>query len=234
MPQRSSDLVETYAARALGTGALAVVLLAIAGILIPFRGESGTPLVIVLGVLGLGLLGYAIFCLIKSRGVASFKLDCPMCGASNGFEVAPTEDVICRECHRTIPMRDGKVLPLKQISCGACGESNWYSDRTKSLICEACGREIAIATHSQDPVAHYAVQDDTRPYELVLIAFEQGTDDLVEALQSLLGTNRSQVRTLMTDLPSVVLTNIPRQKAEMLRNELSHLGAALEARPVGG
>ena len=233
MPQRSSDLVETYTARAMGTGALAVVLLALGGVMFAFRGDSGLPLAIVLLVMGAGSLGYALFSLAQTRKVGSHKLDCPMCGATNGFEAAPTSDVICRQCHRTIPIQGGKILPLRQVSCGACQESNWYSERTKSLLCEACGKEIAIAQGGS--AAQYATTyDDARPYELVLVAFEHASDDLVEALQRALGTNRAAVRNLLTDLPSVLITNVPRQKAEILRNELSHLGAMVEARPVGG
>ncbi len=68
----------------------------------------------------------------------------------------------------------------------------------------------------------------------MLTAFERADDDLIQALQESLGITRTQVRGLLTDLPSVLLTNVPRQKAEILRNELSHLGAMVEARPVGG
>ena len=232
MPQRSSDLVETHIARALGTGGLGAIVLVAGLVMFAFRGDSGTPLAVVLLSIGVALLAYAAFCLVKSRGVSSFKLACPMCDASNGFEAMPTTDVVCRECHRTIPIENGRLMPLRQISCGACDESNWYSDRTKHLLCEACGREIAIA--QQGPgAAIYGVADDARPYELVLIAYEQGHDDLVDALQQLLGVNRAQVRDLLTNLPSVVLTNVPRQKAEMLKAELSRTGAALEARPLG-
>lgn len=234
MPQRSSDIVETYLARTLGVGALAVVFLALGGVMFAFRGDSGTPLAVVLLLIGVGCLAYALYSFVKSRAVSSYKMECPMCGATNGFESAPESDVVCRQCHRTIPIEKGVVLPLKQISCGACQESNWYSDHTKILICEACGREIAIARPGGEFGATYAVQDDARPYEVVLVAFEHATDELIEALQHRLGTNRSHVRTLLTDLPSVVLTNVPRQKAELLRSELSHLGAAVEARPVGG
>lgn len=233
MPQRSSDLVETYMARALGIGALALLVLGAATIMFIFRGDSGLALAIVLFVIGFGLLAYALFSLAKSRRVSAFKVVCPMCGATNGFETAPTGDVICSQCHRTIPIENGKVLPMKQISCGACNESNWYSDHTKVLLCEACGREIAIA-RAGETQPMYAVQDDARPYELVLVAYEPGHDDLADALQTRLGINRTQVRTLLTELPSVLLTNVPKAKAEMLRNELSRTGAALEARPVGG
>lgn len=232
MPQRSSDLVETYMARTLGAGALGLVFLALGGVMFANRGDSGTPLAVVLFVIAGGLILFAAFCLVKSRGVAAFKLNCPMCGATNGFESAPTSDVSCRECHRKIPIENGQVLPLQQVSCGACGESNWYSDHTKSLICEACGREIAIARPDHS-APMYAVQDDARPYELVLVAYEPGHDDLADALQRVLGINRAQVRTLLSELPSVILTNVPRQKAEMVRNDLAQTGAALEARPVG-
>lgn len=233
MPQRSSDLVETWVARALGAGGLGLVVLGLSVVMFIYRGDSGLALAIVLGVIAVSLLLFAAVAFFKSRKVGSFKLVCPMCGATNGFEAEPTADVVCSHCHRTIPIENGQVLPLKQVSCGACGESNWYSDKTKSLLCESCGREIAIASGGGNGGATYAVQDDARPYELVLIAYEQGHDDLVEALQRALGINRAQVRGLLTELPSVLLTNVPRQKAEILRNELSHYGAALEARPVG-
>lgn len=234
MPQRSSDLVETYVARALGTGALGLVILGLGVVMFIFRGDSGLALAVVLLVIASLLLSYAAFCVLKSRKVGSHKLVCPMCGATNGFEEAPTSDVVCRQCHRTIPIENGKLLPLKQVSCGACNESNWYSDRTKSLLCESCGREIAIAHSGDSSSATYAVQNDARPYELVLLAYEPGHDDLADALQELLGINRAQVRTILTELPSVLLTNVPKQKAEMVQKELAQTGAALEARPVGG
>ncbi len=139
------------------------MLLALGGVAFAFRGDSGGALAAVLLVLGAGCLFYALFSLAQTRKVGSYKMDCPMCGATNGFEAAPTSDVICRQCHRTIPIENGKVLPLKQVSCGACQESNWYSDRTKSLICESCGKEIAIA--SGGSAAQYAATyDDARPY----------------------------------------------------------------------
>ncbi len=232
MPQRSSDLVETYAARAIGAGVLALLFLGGGVFMFVNRGDSGLPLAIVLLLIGSGTLAYAIFSLVKTRGVSAHTVVCPMCGASNGFEAPPTSDVVCRGCHRTVPIENGRILPLKQISCGACGESNWYSDHTKTLLCEACGREIAIA-RPDGSAPMYAVQDDARPYELVLIAYEPGHDDLADALQERLGINRAQVRELLTALPSVLLTNVPRQKAEMLKAEFSHCGAALESRPVG-
>lgn len=232
MPQQSSDLVETHAARALGVGILSAVLLVLGGVMFAYRGDSGLPLALVLLALGAGCLGYALFSLAQTRRVGSHKVVCPMCGATNGFEAEPTSDVVCRGCHRTIPIQNGRILPLKQVSCGACQESNWYSERTKSLLCEACGREIAIAQGGG--ASYYATDEDSRPHELVLVAFEHATDELVQALQDALGASRAQVRGLLTDLPSVLLTNVPKQKAEMVRNELSHLGAAVEARPVGG
>ena len=234
MPQRSSDVVETYVARALGTGALALVLLGTGAVMFFYRGDSGLALAVVLLAIGGLLLAYSLFNLAKTRSVGSFKLVCPMCGVKNGFESMPERNVTCVQCHRTIPIENGKILPLRQISCGACHESNWYSDHTKILICESCGREIAIARPGQETGSMYAVQDDARPYELVLIAYEPGHDDLADALQELLGLNRAQIRAILSDLPSVILTNVPRQKAEIVRGELTQTGAALEARPVGG
>ncbi|RYG24903.1 hypothetical protein EON82_09125 [bacterium] len=235
MPQRSSDLVETYVARALGVGALAIVVIALSVFMFIFRGDSGTALAVVLGIIGAACLVYALYSFAKSRSVTAHTVKCPMCGAVNGFLEAPLTDVTCQECHRMIPIENGTILPLKQVSCGSCGESNWYSDRTKVLLCEACGREIAIARGGDttwDGRPAYAVQDDSRPYEVVLVAFGQNSDGLIDALQHSLGRSRVQIKDLMGQLPAVLVTNVPRQKAEILRNELSQHGAAVEARPL--
>ena len=219
-------------ARAFGTGGLALVALFAGGVMFAYRGDSGLPLAIVFLTIGILLLGYALFCVFRSRQVGAYKLQCPMCNAVNSFEAAPNEDVICRDCHRRIPIEGGKILPLQQISCGDCNESNWYSDRTKNLLCESCGREIAIARPDGNSSPMYAVNDDARPYDLVLIAYEPGHDDLAAALQELLGCNRAQIRSILTDLPSVLLSGVPRQKAEIVRGELMRYGAALETRPA--
>ena len=145
MPQRSSDLVETLMARAFGAGGLGLVALFAGGVMFAYRGDSGLPLAVVLLSIGVLILAYGAFCVFQSRKVGAYKLACPMCGEVNGFESAPTEDVICRGCHRRIPIENGRIMALQQISCGSCNESNWYSDRTKTLLCESCGREIAIA-----------------------------------------------------------------------------------------
>jgi ribosomal protein S27E len=236
MAQRSSDLVETYVARALGVGAVAVVFIALSVFMFVYRGDSGLALAIVLGVIGGSCLAYALYSFVKSRGVTAHNVKCPMCGSVNGFLQPPMSDVTCQECHRMIPIDNGAILPLKQVSCGSCGESNWYSDRTKVLLCESCGREIAIARPGGDTnwdgTPTYAVQDDSRPYEVVLLAFGQNSDGLITSLQHTLGRNRVQIKELMSQLPAVLVTNVPRQKAEILRSELSHHGAAVEARPV--
>lgn len=232
MPQRSTDLVETFVARALAAGGIGIVFLALSAVMFKFQGESGLSLAIVLGVIGLAAAAYAVFSFVKSRKVSAFKLDCPMCGAANGFAEMPNSDVICTGCHRTIPIMNGKLMPLKQISCGACGESNWYSDRTKTLLCEACGKEIAIASGSGEGGAQYAVPAEARPYQVLLTGYQQGSDDLVEALQELLNADRSGVRVLMTGLPSVLQTNVPRHVADRLAAELSQHGARVEVLPV--
>lgn len=235
-PQRSSDLVETYSARALAAGIGGLVALAVAVFFYIFRGDSnaGLPLAIVIAVIGVASIVFACVSLVQVKKVSSFKLTCPMCGATNGFAEMPASDVTCAQCHRTIPIEDGKILPLNQVSCNYCHESNWYSAHTKTLLCEACGREIAIARPDGSPEAHssFAVQDDARPYELVLSAYGRDTEGLIGALQQHFGLTRAQAKVIMGELPHVLVTNVPRQKAEMLRLELSRHEAAVEARPV--
>jgi uncharacterized protein YbaR (Trm112 family) len=236
--QRTSDLIEIIAERALTFAFVGFAGMAFAGLLLKYKGEGVfVPLAIVLIVIFLPLTLFSIYEATKIRKVSSHPVACPFCEANNELVEAPTEDIHCRSCNRMIPITDGKVLPVAQVRCGFCNTLNYYSDKTEVLLCEECNHEIPIAVEDGRPTkqmpSFYAVQDDDALYELVLVAHGYKTEDLINALQHMLALNRSQVKQLLSELPAVLLTGINRKKAEMLKAQLSVNDGLAEFRPIG-
>ncbi len=232
--ERSSDQIEERSTTAVISGFVALALLGIGGLLYAFRGEGVlVPLSLLLMLFGIGALAYAVFQAMQIRKVKQFAYDCPYCNAVNRLASAPDADFTCVDCHRLVPVQEGKILSVSRVNCGYCREPNWYSDKTIVLLCEHCNHEIPIS-RGDGEVAHssFAVSDDTRYYELSLSGYEHGTEDLVNCLQHMLALNRNQVKDLMTSLPTVLLTGIPKKKAELLATQLKMHGAAADIRPL--
>jgi hypothetical protein len=123
------------------------------------------------------------------------------------------------------------------VRCGFCNALNYFSEKTDVLLCEECNHEVPIS-HEEGHIPKkrlatgFAVEDDDRPYELILVAHGPKTDDLIQTLQTMLALNRNQVKQMLSELPVTLLTGIPKKKAEMLRAQLSiHEGAA-DCRPL--
>jgi hypothetical protein len=237
-PTRSSDVVEVHSEHALAFGLGGVVALALGGLLLKYQGDGwlvGFAYVLVLG--GIGAVIYAIYCALQIRKVESVSVACCYCHHDNQLVEMPTVDFSCLECHRMIPVAaDGRVLPVSQVRCGFCNELNYYSEKTEVLICEYCDHEIPIAQEEGKPTKHvprgYAITEDDRLYELVLIAYGPKTEDLIAALQHMLALNRNQVKQMLTELPVTVLTGITRKKAEMLQAQLSIHEGASDIHPI--
>ncbi|HWD40710.1 MAG TPA: hypothetical protein VG944_17815 [Fimbriimonas sp.] len=241
MPQvfRSSDVVEIHSEKAISYAVGAVFAISVAALLYYYRGSTGmfVPLATIILVIGLGCLGYAAYCALQIRKVKYVFIDCPYCDGGNALTDAPDEDFLCVECHRLIPIVDGKVLPVEQVRCGYCNALNFYSEKTDVLLCESCNHEIPIA-HDEGHIQKkhlaigFAVEEDDRPYELVLLAHGHKTEDLIQALQQMLALNRNQVKDMLANLPVTLLTGIPKRKAEMLKAQLSIHDAAADCRPL--
>lgn len=132
-----------------------------------------------------------------------------------------------------IPIENGKPIKVTQVRCGYCNALNYYSEKTIGLLCEECNHEIPIArADGQMGQSRFAVVDDDKTYELRLIAFEHATEDLITTLQHALALNRNQVKQILEQLPCVLLTGIPRKKAEMISAQLSQHGASCQFTPI--
>jgi hypothetical protein len=236
---RSSDVVEIHAELAISFGVGAAVSFVISGLLIYYRGSTGmfVPLASIILLIGVACALYGIYCAFNIRTVKYILRECPFCQTMNALDGEPTEDFLCIECQRLIPLQDGQVLPVDQVRCGYCNALNYYSSKTDVLLCESCNHEIPIA-HEDGHVptksipSGYAVDDDDRPYELILVAHGSKTEELIECLQHMLALNRGQVKQLLTELPATLLTGIPKRKADMLRAQLSIHDGAADSRPL--
>lgn len=223
---RVSDIIEMTAERAIYYAAGGVVGVFIAATLYNYRGSSGmfVPLASILGLIGLASLGTSGYIAYQIRKVTGVPLKCPICDTVNELTEMPTEDFPCVNCHRMVPVLDGKILPVSQVRCGFCNELNYYSDKTGALLCEVCNHEIPIAqeegaTKKVIPAA-YAVVDDEALYELVLVGHGNKEEDLIGALQHILALNRNQVKQMLNEMPVTLLTGITRRKAEMLKAQI--------------
>jgi len=238
--ERSSDIVEQHSENVFyyGIGGVALFLF---GLMLwyfnkPLPNQEGGSLLLLsylLMLFSLPLMGYGIKRALEIRKVEHYDYACPYCKARNRLGMEPEADFTCLECHRLIPVLDKKVLPVFRVLCGYCNEANYYSDKTLVLLCENCNHEIPV-TRTDGSVGHskFAVHEDTSTYELSLTGYEHATEDLVTCLQQMLALNRNQVKDMLTSLPCVLLTGIPKKKAEMLAAQLAVHNAAANYRPL--
>lgn len=224
---------ETLTSEALVSAIPGVILLMIVGVMMFYQQKQNRtidPISYVLAVIALGIVGYGISRGSRARRVVGVKLECPFCQTMNELTAHPDDDFRCTHCNREVPILDGNILPVFQVRCGYCNHLNYYSEKSTGLICEECDRAIPLATGDQSPVKKtleaFTVHDDNQPYDLVLETAPK-SEEMISTLQQMLALNRNQVKDLLEDLPQVLLTGIPKKKAELLSAQISvHKGSA--------
>lgn len=236
MPHRRSDVLEIIAERSLVFGLSGIVVMALATVLYVYRGDGYTAgLIVVLGLAGATCTVLALVSAFKIRKVTNYDVVCPYCEALNQLTDQPTEDFVCVECQRAIPVLDGQVIPVFQVRCGYCNALNYYNEKTEALICENCDHQIPIATAEgglKELPRGYAQVDDPNLYELVLLQPGNRTEEVIDTLQRMLALNRNQVKQILEEVPITLLTGITRRKAEMLQAQLTVHEAASEFRVI--
>ncbi len=212
-------------------GAIALGL----GILIlSYRSAAFVGLGWVLTLGGLVAVVYGVAQVCKVRGVTSVDVICPYCQFTNRLTEKPMADFTCDKCHRSIPIDAGRVMRVWQVRCGYCNELNFYSEKSTGLICESCDHEIPIATdeevRAKAVVDTFTVHEDTNLYDLFLTGRGMRSEEMLGYLQKLLALNRNQVKQVIEEMPALLLTGIPRKKAELLRSEIIAHGGKAEFR----
>lgn len=174
---------------------------------------------------------------MQGRKQTSFTAACPYCGHETVFVSEPMDDYRCDDCHRRVPVKDGRILDITGVRCGFCGALNFMSEKTKVLICEDCDREIPLLNPETGEMRHvakgFARVDDDMKYELVLVAVGKDKEALINSLQHMLAMSRIQVKTMLENLPAVLLKGINRRKAEMLRAQIEANEGTAEFRAIG-
>jgi hypothetical protein len=237
---RKSDIIEMIGEKAIVWGLGGVISLAFGFLLKRYTVNEGGQYIVGLAwtfiVGGAGMFLFSLYAASRVKTVTGFRVKCPYCDRKNVLVEPPKDDFLCVYCNRQVPVEDGEVLPVFQVRCGYCNELNFYNATTEVLICEKCDHEVPIASEEGKPVKHvprgYAITEDDRLYELVLIAQGHKTEELIETLQHMLALNRGQVKDILNDLPATLLTGITRKKAEMLQAQLSLHGGVAEFHPL--
>ncbi len=226
--QRSSDIKEVYVQRAI-LGAVPGVLLLVVGLILVIYKSIFIVLGLLLGAGGLAALVYAAVQYSKTREIPDFSVDCPFCGKKNHLVEQPTSDFRCVHCNRMVPIQDGRMLRIFQVRCGYCNTLNYYSEKSTGLICEECDRVIPIATDEENAPTKafgaFSARDDTGTYDLTLQDAGNKHEEVIECLQHMLALNRNQVKQIIEQVPVVLLSGIPRRKAEMLKAQIDSHGA---------
>jgi ribosomal protein L7/L12 len=142
-------------------------------------------------------------------------------------------DFTCEHCLKRVPIENGRVLEVIAVKCPHCGSMEQVSVKAVAAICEQCQREFPIRTTGRVPAGMPLPQDDPTPYELVLLGVERLKEEqAILALERFLDLNRPDVKKLLESAPMVLLTNLPRRKAESHVRELSEQGVKVEARRI--
>ncbi len=234
--ERSSNIREEILQRSILSIVPGLVLIVLGAVMASYPG-LWTPLGWVLLAIGVAAGGYGAAQLVQLRKVRSFPVLCPFCSHKNEFVAAVESDVRCEECNRMVPIQNGQVMEVFQVRCGFCNALNHYTSKSTGLLCEDCNRVIPIAVEegrqASAAFSAYATVDDEQTYELVLTGGGAKSEDLVSCLQHMLALNRNQVKQILEEAPVVLLTGIPKKKAELLRAQIClHHGEA-EFKPVG-
>jgi hypothetical protein len=247
-PEKRSDVVESRSEIALEFVLGGAVAFLLGLLLFRYQGEgmmSGWLVVRILSSLSIVMMACGAISVLygfsrawKTREVPMFEVQCSYCQVKNHLTDAPTADFTCSACHRLIPIQDAQVMPVFQVRCGYCNELNYYNAKTEVLICEKCDREIPIAQEEGKPQKHlprgFVVQDDPNLYDLVLQDAGPKTEELIPVLQHMLALTRPQVKQMIEELPTTLLTGITRKKAELLQVQLNMHEAKADYHPVSG
>lgn len=235
--QRSTDVQEQFAERALMVAVPGVIALIIGIIMLIYRSPLFIGLAWVLTVGGAVAVLYGGFEILRMRSVQSVAVPCPYCAYKNKLTETPMVDFTCTGCHRLIPIEEGRVLRVWQVRCGFCNELAYYSEKSTGLICEQCDREIPISvdeeTYARKTIDTFTVHEDTNVYDLVLTHKGPKTEEMIAFLQKTLALNRNQVKQLLDEIPVMLLTGIPRKKAELLQSQIRMNGGNADFRVTG-
>lgn len=207
---------------------------------------SGNPLSIangllaVAGIVAFGIVFVALYKGYKTQKLTGVRVSCPYCLLPTDFEVAPTTDFDCENCHRTVHYINGEMAPVKTLVCKYCKSEHIVAVHIETYTCDKCNRVLEVnpsATKRKTSDFEGEAEGLFLNYDVLLIAVDRRKEtEVAMKLQNLLVTNLPEARRLMnsasTSTPVIVLFNQPQRKAEAVRRQLQELGATATIRPT--
>lgn len=186
----------------------------------------------VTAIVGAVVMGVAGRRMVLARKVPAITVNCPYCGHPNQFVALPTEDWTCENCHRTVYYENGKMVPVREITCPSCGTVHRVSEKAKTFTCDRCHRTLSLRDPSKPAEIVAEPTDMLRNYDVILTQAGRQPTDVAMALQDILICNLKEARAKLEQLPLTVVRNVPERKAEAIRARLRELGATAVVRPT--
>jgi len=235
-----SEVQERAFIESIGAALTGIAIFVIAGILFYFMKFwliDATSLLIgrvfmgIAMLVGVGILGAAIYNGALSRKTAGVGFACPYCEKTMQFLAPPTDDFECEHCNRIVHIKNGVPAEVRVVTCQACRTNHRVAIVTQSYVCDNCNRPLRLAWIKQDPkVGNEEREGVLQNYDVLLIAFDRRHEnELAFKIQSLMVINLNDARKAMTtatsQTPLTVGHDLPQRKAEAIRRQLQELGA---------
>jgi transposase-like protein len=245
---REQEYTQSITMAATGIGLIVVCLLLIAflkylvpeSILIVSRILCGLA-----ALVGLTLVIAAGKRIMDVRNAPSVMFRCPYCDAQNRLVAEPTSDFVCESCHSTIRFENGKLVPIRTITCTTCGAEHRVSSKAERYVCDKCNTVLQVQQQAQ-PVYGMTPTGAAQPRQkaamlggsnqnLLLQGFDQTRQNQVASiLQRELGVDIAEARRLLQSVtektPLIVAYDIPYDQADGLRRQFEQLGAQVSMR----
>lgn len=250
-----SEVREQEYTRSIGMAATGIGLIVVGLLLIAFLKYLVPESILVVSrvlvglaaLLGAGILVAAVKRIVDVRNAPSVLFRCPYCEVQNRLTAQPTENFVCESCHATIRFENGKLMPIRTITCTTCGAEHRVSIKAERYVCDKCNAVLQVQQQTQ-PVYGMtpppATAANPRPAAVMLGGSNQNVllqgfdptreNQVASILQRELGVDIAEARRLLHTVsektPLIVAYDIPYDQADGLRKQFDQLGASISMR----
>jgi hypothetical protein len=190
-------------------------------------------------VLGIGIIGAAMYQSRKVEQEPTTPFTCPFCDATNLFFGNPTKDFVCESCTRTVHFENGQMVPVRTIVCQACRTEHRVPMNILRYVCDRCNRPLKL---SADPTQRVAAASNAQNeammhnYDVLLIGFDRRHETATAMkIQNIMTVNLPDARKILASAsekaPIPISWGEPLRKAEALRRQFEELGATVSVKP---
>lgn len=231
----------------IGSGFVGSVIFVIAGLLVYFGhffiSSNILPAFRAFGylgmVLGIGIIGVALYQTRKVEKEPNTPFTCPFCDATNQFFGYPTKDFVCESCTRTVHFENGQMIPVRTIVCQACRTEHRVPMNILRYVCDRCNRPLKLSADPTQKVASASnAQNEAmmHNYDVLLIGFDRRHETATAMkIQNIMTVNLPDARKILASAsekaPIPISWGEPLRKAEALRRQFEDLGATVSVRP---